>query len=36
MAHLPAMSFDEHNCDLYDNVRPIKWTDPVDVSVFKP
>lgn len=31
---LPAMMFDNHNCDLYDNVRPIQWRDPVDVSVF--
>ena len=30
---LPPMIFDEHNCDLYDQVRPIKWTDPtIDVS----
>jgi len=25
---LPEMMFDEHNCDLFDNVRPIRWTDP--------
>jgi predicted YcjX-like family ATPase len=27
---IPQMLFDEHNCDLYDNVRPIKWTDPAE------
>ena len=26
--HLPHMFFDEHNCDLFDNVHPIKWVDP--------
>ena len=26
--HLPHMLFDEHNCDLFDNVHPIKWVDP--------
>lgn len=25
--HVPPMLFDEHNCDLYDGVRPIKWID---------
>ena len=30
---LPPMMFDEHSCDLYDQVRPIKWHDPeFDVS----
>lgn len=27
------MMFDKHNCELYDNVRPIKWEDPTQVSV---
>lgn len=31
---LPPMMFNQHDCDLYDNVRPIQWRDPVDVSVF--
>jgi len=26
--HVPHMMFDEHNCDLYDQVRPINWVDP--------
>ena len=26
--HMHPMLFDYHNCDLYDNVRPINWTDP--------
>ena len=30
MDHLPHMMFDEHNCDLFDNVHPIKWVDPVN------
>lgn len=30
------MVFDEHNCDLFDNVRPIRWTDPTyNVSQYK-
>lgn len=28
------MMFNEYDCDLYDNVRPITWTDPSDVSVY--
>ena len=24
----PPMYFDVHNCDLFDQVRPIKWVDP--------
>ena len=28
-----AMMFNAHDCDLYDNVRPITWTDPTNVSV---
>ena len=27
--HLGELLLDEHNCDLYDAVRPINWTDPV-------
>jgi len=26
--HYPAMMFDKHNCDLYDQVHPMKWIDP--------
>jgi alkyl hydroperoxide reductase subunit AhpF len=26
--HLPEMLLDEHNCDLFDAVRPITWVDP--------
>lgn len=29
---LPSMMFNEDDCDLYDNVRPIKWTDSTKVS----
>ena len=29
------MLFDKHNCDLYDMVRPINWTDP-DCQVRNP
>ena len=25
---MPNMHFTEENCDLYDNVRPVKWADP--------
>lgn len=28
------MMFNPHDCDLYDSVRPIRWTDPAEVSVF--
>lgn len=28
------MHFDESNCDLYDAVRPITWTDPKDEDKF--
>ena len=31
---LPAMMFNPHDCDLYDSVRPIRWKDPSEVSVF--
>ena len=31
--HLPDMFFDEHNCDLFDNVHPIKWVDPANDQV---
>ena len=31
--HLPSMLFDEHNCDLFDNVHPIKWVDPANDQV---
>ena len=24
------MLFDEHNCELFDNVHPIKWVDPAN------
>jgi len=27
--HLSEMLLDDHNCDLYDAVRPINWVDPV-------
>lgn len=27
--HLGELLLDEHNCDLYDAVRPINWVDPV-------
>ena len=26
----PHLLLDLHNCDLFDSVRPIKWTDPND------
>ena len=26
---LPHVYFDKHNCDMYDNVRPLQWVDPV-------
>lgn len=28
--HYPDMLFDEHNCELYDNVHPIEWVDPAN------
>ena len=31
--HIPTMFFDEHNCDLFDNVHPIKWVDPANDQV---
>ena len=27
-AHVADFLFDKHNCDMLDNVRPVKWTDP--------
>ena len=27
--HIPDMLFDKYNCDMFDNVRPINWVDPV-------
>lgn len=32
---LPHMMFTEENCNLYDNVRPIKWQDPNGDAVRK-
>jgi pyruvate/2-oxoglutarate dehydrogenase complex dihydrolipoamide dehydrogenase (E3) component len=29
MQYIPSLLFDEHNCALMDQARPIKWTDPV-------
>ena len=29
-SHLPSVMFDEHNCDLYDNVHPMQWVDPAN------
>ena len=26
--NLPEMLFNEENCDLFDQVRPIHWVDP--------
>lgn len=26
--YIPDMLFDEHNCDMFDNVHPINWVDP--------
>lgn len=25
---IPDILLDEHNCELFDQVHPIKWTDP--------
>ncbi len=27
-AEIPPLLFDHHNCDLFDQVRPIHWVDP--------
>lgn len=27
-SHIPDMLLDKLNCDMFDNVRPIKWVDP--------
>ena len=27
-SHVYDMLFDKFNCDMYDNVRPVKWCDP--------
>lgn len=27
-SHVYDMLFDKYNCDMYDNVRPLKWIDP--------
>ena len=32
--HLPEMLLDEHNCDLYDAVRPINWKDPEEGATY--
>jgi hypothetical protein len=32
LEHLPSMLFDEHNAELYDQVRPMKWQDPTQES----
>lgn len=28
MSHVYDMLFDQFNCDMYDNIRPIQWVDP--------
>ena len=25
---IPPLLFDKHNCDLFDQVRPVRWSDP--------
>lgn len=27
-AHVAEMLFDKYNCEMYNNVRPVKWVDP--------
>lgn len=33
-AEIPDILLDEYNCELFDQVHPIKWTDPkAEVSI---
>ena len=31
--HPVDILFDEHNCDMLDNVRPLNWNDPSTIYV---
>ncbi len=31
---IPPLLFDHHNCDLFDQVRPIHWVDPKAEVIF--